>query len=138
MKDDKAFKEEVQKFLYNGRCESPKYIESFYKKEYTDDVIPKEELFVNFQYEGFQSIIPIECIYEAINKKEAKLLGYKKNFPGFDEYWLCIGLPFEERSFTIKGVNLSPEFTSKYQRVFLTQEIPPAAIILYDINKGVN
>ena len=27
LKDDDAFKEEVQKFLYNGNCENPKYID---------------------------------------------------------------------------------------------------------------
>lgn len=133
LKTNFEFQQEVHKFLQNGDCEEPQYIQSLSKREYSDVNIPKDKLAFNFQYEGFLARIPFQCIYKAISKKEDKLLDYKAlRGESFDEYWLCIGLPLEERGYSISGANLGLDFTSDYQRIYITQQLPPKTILLYN------
>lgn len=133
LKTNFEFQQEVHKFLQNGDCEEPQYIQSLSKREYSDVNIPKDKLAFNFQYEGFLARIPFQCIYNAISKKEDKLLDYKAlHGESFDEYWLCIGLPLEERGYSISGANLGLDFTSDYQRIYITQQLPPKTILLYN------
>ena len=119
------------------------YIEGFKKvaeikkaalvREYYDVNIPKDMLVFNFQYEGFLARIPSQCIYNAISKKEDKLLDYKTlSGERFDEYWLCIGLPLEERGYSICGASLESNFISDYQRIYITQQLPPKTILLHN------
>ncbi len=133
LKTNFEFQKEVQKFLQYGSYENPQYIDSFSKREYPNVNIPKEKLSFNFQYEGFLARIPFQCIYKAISKKEDKLLDYKALCGGsFDEYWLCIGLPLEERGYSISGASLGFDFTSDYQRIYITQQLLPKTILLYN------
>ena len=133
LKTNFEFQQEVQKFLQNGDCEEPQYIQSLSKREYSDVDIPKGMLAFNFQYEGFLARIPSQCIYNAISKKEDKLLDYKTlSGDRFDEYWLCIGLPLEERGYSISGARLGSDFMSGYQRIYITQQLPPKTILLYN------
>lgn len=133
LKTNFEFQQEVQMFLQNGDCEEPQYIQSLSKRKYSDVKIPKDMLAFNFQYEGFLARIPSQCIYNAISKKEDKLLDYKKlSGERFDEYWLCIGLPLEERGYSISGTCLGSDFMSDYQRIYITQQLPPRTILLYD------
>lgn len=87
----------------------------------------------NFQYEGFLARIPAKCVYKAIEKKENKLRNYKTLYgESFDEYWLCVGLPMEERGYSIGGISLlESDFMSDYQRIYITQQLPPKTILLY-------
>ena len=133
LKTNLVFQKEIQEFLQIGNCEGSQYIESFSKREYPDVSIPKDKLSFNFQYEGFLAKIPSECIYNAIDKKEDKLLDYKiLSGDRFDEYWLCIGLPLEERGYSISGARLGSDFISDYQRIYITQQLPPKTILLYN------
>ena len=50
----------------------------------------------------------------------------------FDEYWLCIGLPLEERGYSICGASLESNFISDYQRIYITQQLPPKTILLHN------
>ncbi len=126
------FQKEVQEFLQSGSCMNSQYIESFSKKEYPDVSIPKNKLSLNVQYEGFLAKLPSKCIYNAISKKEDKLIGYKTICGEcFDEYWLCIGLPLEERGYSISGASLESDFISDYQRIYITQQLPQKTILLY-------
>lgn len=132
LKTNLVFQKEIQKFLQIGNCEGSQYIESFSKIEHPDVSIPKDKLSFNFQYEGFLAKIPSQCIYNAISKKEDKLRDYKTLYgESFDEYWLCIGLPLEERGYSIGGVSLDTDFFSDYQRIFITQQLPSKTILLY-------
>lgn len=132
LKTNFEFQQEVHKFLQNGDCENPQFIESFSKSEYSDVNIPKNKLAFNFQYEGFLARVPPQCIYKAIEKKENKLRDYKTLYGEcFDEYWLCIGLPMEERGYSIGGISLESDFMSDYQRIYITQQLPPKTIVLY-------
>lgn len=133
LKTNLAFQKEIQEFLQIGNCEGSQYIESFSKREYPDVSIPKNKLSFNFQYEGFLAKIPSECIYNAISKKEDKLRDYKTLYgESFDEYWLCIGLPLEERGYSICGASLESNFISDYQRIYITQQLPPKTILLHN------
>lgn len=126
------FQKEVHELLQNGYCEKPQYIESFSKKEYYDVNIPKNKLAFNFQYEGFLARMPSQCIYNAIREKEDKLISYKTLYGEcFDEFWLCIGLPLEERGYSISGESVESDFRSDYQRIYITQQLPPKTILLY-------
>lgn len=132
LKTKSKFQEEIQQFLKRGKCNNPQYIEYFSKREYSNVNISKDKLLINFQYEGFLNKIPQECIYNAINKKERKLIEYKNlNGEKFDEFWLCIGLPYEEKGYTIIGAELKTDFKSDFQKIFLTQFLPPRVIKLY-------
>lgn len=132
LKTNIEFQQEVHMFLQNGDCENPQYIESFSKSEYSDVNIPKNKLAFNFQYEGFLVKVPPQCICKAIEKKENKLRNYKTLYgESFDEYWLCIGLPMEERGYSIGGISLESDFMSDYQRIYITQQLPPKTILLY-------
>lgn len=133
LKTNFEFQQEVHKFLQNGDCENPQYIQSLSKREYSDVNIPKNKLAFNFQYEGFLAKIPSQCIYNAISKKEDKLRDYKTLYgESFDEYWLCIGLPMEERGYSISVASLESDFISNYQRIYITQQLPPKTILLYN------
>lgn len=127
------FQKEAQEFLRSGNCGESQYIQSFSKKEYPHVCIPKDKLAFNFQYEGFLARIPAQCIYKAIEKKENKLRNYKTLYgESFDEYWLCVGLPMEERGYSIGGISLlESDFMSDYQRIYITQQLPPKTILLY-------
>ena len=132
LKTNFEFQQEVHKFLQNGDCENPQYIKSFSKSEYSDVNIPKNKLAFNFQYEGFLARVSPQCIYKAIEKKENKLRDYKTLYgESFDEYWLCIGLPVEEQGYSIGGISLEFDFMSDYQRIYITQQLPPKTILLY-------
>ena len=125
-------KKEIQEFILNGHYDNSIYIKHLSKKEYTNVNINKNDLSFNFQYEGFSKKIPLTCVNEAISRKEKKLSNYKniKN-DHFDEYWLCISLPFEEKGYSIEGINIPNDFKSEYQHIFLTQFKPPKIIDLY-------
>lgn len=132
LKTNPELKKELQEFLLFGHCEESQYIESFSKREYSGVSIPKYKLSFNFQYEGFLERIPSQCIYKAIRKKEEKLIGYKSLYgERFNEYWLCIGLPLEEQGYSISGTTLEYDFRSDYQRIYITQQLPPKSILLY-------
>lgn len=132
LKTNFEFQKEVQEFLQSGNCINSQYIESFSKKEYSNVSIPKNKLSINFQYEGFLARLPSKCIYNAISKKENRLINYKTSYGEyFDEYWLCIGLPLEEQSYSISGASLESNFISDYQRIYITQQLPPKTILLY-------
>lgn len=132
LKTNFKFQKEVQKFLQYGSYEKSQYIDSFSKREYPNVNIPKDKLSFNFQYEGFLKKVPSLCIYNAISKKEGRLIEYKTLYgDSFDEYWLCIGLPLEERGYSINGANLKSDFVSDYQRIYITQQLPPKTILLY-------
>ena len=132
LRTNSEFQREVHKFLQNGYCEESQYIESFSKKEYYDINIQKNKLVFNFQYEGFLARIPSQCIYNAIRKKEEKLISYKTLYGEyFDEFWLCIGLPLEERGYSISGARVESNFKSNYQQIYITQLLPPKTISLY-------
>lgn len=133
LKTNSEFKEEVQQFLKNGKCNKPQYIEYFSKREYSDINISKDKVSFNFQYVGFLSKTPQECIYNAIIKKERKFIEYKNlNGDKFDEFWLCIGLPLEEKGYTIIGSELKDDFNSNFKKIFITQFLPPKVIELYN------
>lgn len=126
------FRREIQELLRNGVYKHPQYVESFFKREYPDVSIKLDELSFNFQYEGFLRALPSNCIYDAIANKEAKLPEYKKLYKEyFDEYWLCVDLPYEERGYTIRGTHLCDQFSSEYNKIFMTQQLPPKTILLY-------
>lgn len=132
LKTNFEFQKEVQEFLHSGSCGKSQYIESFSKRNYPGVNIPKRDLSFNFQYEGFLTKVPSLCIYNAITNKEEKLIGYKTLYgDSFDEYWLCIGLPLEERGYSINGSNLESDFESGYQRIYITQQLPHKTILLY-------
>lgn len=132
LKTNLDFLKEIEEFLQNGRSKKSEYIESLSKSEYTDVDTQKGNIFFNFQYEGFLSRIPIQCIYNAISKKEKKLIGYKTSYGEyFDEYWLCIGLPLEERGYSVGGSSLESNFISDYERIYITQQLPLKTILLY-------
>ena len=131
-KTNLEFQKEAQEFLRSGNCGESQYIQSFSKKEYPHVCIPKDKLAFNFQYEGFLARIPAQCIYKAIEKKEDKLISYKTLYGEcFDEFWLCIGLPLEERGYSISGESVESDFRSDYQRIYITQQLPPKTILLY-------
>lgn len=131
LKTNSELKKEVKEYLENGYCKEPQFIESLFKREYSDVNIPKDLLSFNFQYEGILKKISTQCVINAINKKEKKLIKYKQIENNFDEYWLCIGLPLEERGFSISGICLEHNFKSGYQRIYITQQFPTKAILLY-------
>lgn len=131
IQQDVEFLKEIKEYLCTGTCEHPKFIGRLSKREYPS-YESSSEIFFNFQYEGFLKQVPLKCVCKAIYKKEKKLPEYKA-LPElvFDEYWLCIGLPLEERGYTIDGINMCGYCMSEYDRVFITQSLPPKVFELY-------
>ena len=82
-----------------------------------------------------------EITYHIVGTTEIDIYGVLTSNPSsfwsysgesFDEYWLCIGLPLEERGYSICGASLESNFISDYQRIYITQQLPPKTILLHN------
>lgn len=128
-------KQEVKDWLCGIANSSGEYIESINVQSIPDAKIPKEQVFFNFQYEGFLPTVPIKYIMDSHNDKISKFIKNYNNLlkpidpNGFDEVWLCITLPSEEKGYKIPSFRLN---NSRFDRVYLTQSYPwPNLIELY-------
>lgn len=146
LKGHEGIKKEIKDILSHGKTMGSQYIKYFMPHTYPDARFNKNKISINFTWGGFQEPVSLKddgdqeneeasnVIYNAISKKE-KILSTKCDYSIFAEYWLCIALPLEERRFSIKNIKLPLDFHSRFDRIYLTQQIPPFALEIYNKSK---
>lgn len=104
------------------------YLDSVNIQYYPELRLPKQNVNFNFQYEGFLQNIPDKYVKRAYSDKQNKFDTIYKNYKkpidsnGFDEIWLCIALPPEQKGYKICPIQIE---NSCFERVYLTQSCFP-------------
>lgn len=113
----------IESITYNGNLFKAIDI-TYYKNANwgnSNTIQKKDQLY--YTLGGIRVNIPIQSIIHAINEKEKNYNKYMKNRePAFDECWLCIYITKDEDLFTAVGIDLPPNFESKYSRIYIIQE----------------
>lgn len=135
-KNDQNLIKEIDDHL-TGQPISNKYIDYIRLQQLKDlqgvnHYISNDRISINFVWEGFSVKVKNYIIEEAITKKEDLYNDYiNENKDTFDEMWLIITMPWEEHTYSFKGVVMSPNFESKYDRIYVSQITPPFANCIY-------
>ena len=135
-KNDQNLIKEIDDHL-TGQPISNKYIDYIRLQQLKDlqgvnHYISNDRKSINFVWEGFSVKVKNYIIEEAITKKEDLYNDYiNENKDTFDEMWLIITMPWEEHTYSFKGVVMSPNFESKYDRIYVSQITPPFANCIY-------